>query len=190
MTKLFFIGNGFDLAHNLPTKYLNFKEYLENNYQESENINPTINISSTIMPDGEEKYDVYEVVSLLNKSISEASNDDPEWNNFERYLGELDFTEYFEDIASIYENDEGPNLFHEAYAQEDFSKVLLDTIHPIKDLFSNWVNSIDTNNISLKENFYKLIDYKNDKFMLEPEKQSTQKKLFEKFYFPVFKSDH
>ena len=26
---LFIIGNGFDLAHNLPTQYINFREYLD-----------------------------------------------------------------------------------------------------------------------------------------------------------------
>ena len=32
--KLYYIGNGFDLAHNLPTRYLDFKEYFKTNYPE------------------------------------------------------------------------------------------------------------------------------------------------------------
>ena len=32
--KLYYIGNGFDLAHNLPTRYLDFKEYFKINYPE------------------------------------------------------------------------------------------------------------------------------------------------------------
>lgn len=33
MKNLYIIGNGFDLAHSLPTKYSNFKEYLISKYQ-------------------------------------------------------------------------------------------------------------------------------------------------------------
>lgn len=29
MKRLFIIGNGFDIAHNLPTKYADFKKFLE-----------------------------------------------------------------------------------------------------------------------------------------------------------------
>ena len=36
--KLFIIGNGFDLNHNLPTKYQHFKEYLSDEIRESETL--------------------------------------------------------------------------------------------------------------------------------------------------------
>lgn len=31
MKRLFIIGNGFDIAHGLPTRYLDFREFLEKN---------------------------------------------------------------------------------------------------------------------------------------------------------------
>lgn len=36
MTKLFIIGNGFDTAHSLQTKYSDFREYMYKNYAEGQ----------------------------------------------------------------------------------------------------------------------------------------------------------
>ena len=34
MKTLYIIGNGFDIAHNLPTSYWHFREYLEDMHQD------------------------------------------------------------------------------------------------------------------------------------------------------------
>ena len=66
MTKLFIIGNGFDLAHNLKTSYIDLKNYVKKNdkhiYQQ---INKQIFIGETCL-----------------------------WNNFEENVGTDD--SYFE----------------------------------------------------------------------------------------------
>ena len=33
MSRLFIVGNGFDVAHGLPTKYRDFKFYLKGKYE-------------------------------------------------------------------------------------------------------------------------------------------------------------
>ena len=38
MTKLFIIGNGFDLAHGMKTRYSDFRDYLIDEYDVDENL--------------------------------------------------------------------------------------------------------------------------------------------------------
>jgi hypothetical protein len=38
MPNLFIIGNGFDIAHGLPTKYKHFRQFLVDVYDADENI--------------------------------------------------------------------------------------------------------------------------------------------------------
>lgn len=164
MSKLFIIGNGFDLAHKLPTSYGDFKNYLISEYPESQDIIIGMDFSPTQMPDGDLKYDDNEIVSLLVKSISEVNYEDIMWQEFEEYLGALDFREYFDDISSIYHSQSDPNLFHEAYGHEDFGQILLDTVPKIKDFFSDWVKTINQSEIRLKNDFLELIN-DEDKFI-------------------------
>ena len=35
MKNLYVIGNGFDIAHGLPSRYIDFKEWLQNNQEET-----------------------------------------------------------------------------------------------------------------------------------------------------------
>lgn len=165
MSALFIIGNGFDLAHELPTKYLHFREYLKNTYPESEEVTPTIEIGPIFMPDGSINYDDNEVVSLLIQAVDKVSNYDPTWQEFESYLGYLDFGEYFGFISDIHDRGRDPNPSHKYNSEEDFGNILLDTVPTIKELFSDWVNTIDIQKTSAKDEFLNLIDYKNDKFI-------------------------
>lgn len=170
MSKLFIIGNGFDLAHDLQTSYGDFKKYLIKEYPGSRNTITGINFSSIQMPNGDEEYDEVALVSLLIKSVSgieywnEVDDRDDDWKDFEEKLGDLNFREYFDDISSIYHSQSDPNLFHEAYAHEDFGQILLDTVPEIKVFFSDWVKTIDLSEIRLKNDFLKLID-DEDKFI-------------------------
>src|SRR5690625_3427579 len=170
MTALFIIGNGFDLAHDLPTSYSNFRDYLKETYPESEEFTPTIEMGPTFMPDGSVKYDDDEVVSLLIQAIDEVSdydpiNYEPTWQDFETYLGYLDFEEYFDFITDIHNRGRDSDLSHQYNSEEDFGNILLDTVPTIKELFSDWVNTIDIQRVPIKDKFLSLINYKSDKFI-------------------------
>ena len=80
MKKLFIIGNGFDIAHGLPTKYSDFQNYLINKYPEASDENLVVPQSS-IMPNGEERYDDNEVVGFLLKIISETEATGEAWKD-------------------------------------------------------------------------------------------------------------
>lgn len=64
MKRLFIIGNGFDLAHNLPTNYLDYRTFLKSS---PENANFYLDMEKT--------YEIYEFADYW-------------WCDFETNLGE------------------------------------------------------------------------------------------------------
>lgn len=160
---LFIIGNGFDLAHKLPTSYKNFRLYLETKYPKVLNTTPTFNISSAMMPDGSESYDDDEVVAFLIDVISKAEDDGDNWCNIEQSLGYLDFDDYFDEMSYLYdEDDENFNEWQMASNYEDVSKNFGDAAVQVKKYFSEWINSIDITNVEVKQSLSDLIDASND----------------------------
>lgn len=163
---LFIIGNGFDLAHKLPTRYEDFQKYLVSTYPKALNSNPTFSIASTQMPDGEEVYDKNEVVAFLIDIISKAEEDGDKWSNVEKSLGELDFEEYFDDMSYLYNEDKGDfNYFHQAYDYEDVSSNFFAVTLKIKELFAEWVDTINIQLIEPKVSFQDMINPDEDYFI-------------------------
>lgn len=79
--RLFIIGNGFDLAHNLPTKYWDFRIYLERNYPD-------------FLEAFEQHYQIYNGDSDdLKKELL--------WNDFETNLANINEDVIIEQATSI-----------------------------------------------------------------------------------------
>ncbi len=68
--RLFIMGNGFDLGHDMKTKYWNFREYLSNMYPD-------------FLEEFEKHYRIFPYDSKKNK-------EDILWNNFETNLANID----------------------------------------------------------------------------------------------------
>lgn len=87
MKNLVIIGNGFDLAHHMPTSYLDFRRYLCDKFH----INPDIEEQvtpipePTQLPDGGEEYDSKEVGQYLVEEIDIVGGED--WGDLETCLG-------------------------------------------------------------------------------------------------------
>lgn len=158
MNKLFIIGNGFDIAHGLETKYEHFHKYLLKNYCYEEGL---IRIpESIILKDGDEEYNCNEVITILIDLISEAEENGENWSDIEKSLGLLDFNLYLESYDDIHDD-----LFKQSYVYEDISKNLYNCTIKIKDFFSEWINTVNVNNCIKKDKFVKLIDKKSDIFL-------------------------
>lgn len=86
--KLYIIGNGFDLAHKLPTKYEDFYTWLNGtNYQASNTRD-------------------YSMFSSLMDEIFAHANDGKRiewWSDFENALGHLQIDKYIESVSEEYE---------------------------------------------------------------------------------------
>ncbi len=157
----FIIGNGFDIAHNLPTSYRDFRDYLLQLFPEI-NGNYLFVPTLVIGPHGEELVSEEDAVSLLFYLLNNVCGDD--WSDFENSLGKIDLLECFDDLVEVYDKDGDRNLWHEAYNNEDRTSDLSCVIPMIKVLFSEWVESIEPAKKKLY-GFSKLIDSENDLFI-------------------------
>ena len=111
---LYIIGNGFDIAHSIPTCYCCFKNYLEHNRGTRDECEycPFRNGKC-------ERSECY-IVSLLN-----TTNIDREWNDFEHALAFMDFR-----ILGI-QND-----------IKKFDSIIDELPRSFQDAFEGWVNHI------------------------------------------------
>lgn len=162
MSKLFIIGNGFDLAHELPTQYEDFHNYLHENYpdaNEDEAIVPT----SVIGHHGDVEYDDNEVVGYIMNLISRTEG--VYWSDLEKTLGKLDFDNDFDDLPEVYDRDGDRNLWHESYNNEDLATNLAGCVPRISDLFEEWVDTVNISHATPRPQTRALIDSANDYFL-------------------------
>lgn len=117
MKKLYILGNGFDLYHNLPTKYSDFNEYVDKNNEE--------------------------LSLFFEENFNFQLNEEGLWKDFEEGLGTFDsycfLSRYnFIDISS---DDFRPK---ELYGLEDeLEEVSSEKIDQICNAFYDWLNQID-----------------------------------------------
>lgn len=160
--KLFVIGTGFDKSHGLDTLYEDFHQYLRLEYPEADE-------DTYIVPDfvldhhGNEVFDTVEVVSYLLTLISRTEGEC--WSQFENTLGQLDFSQDFDNLPECFDRDGDRNLFHEAYNNENLAEQLWKCVPKIKELFNDWIRSIDISKAEIKKDFKELIDIRNDIFL-------------------------
>ena len=158
MEKLFIIGNGFDLAHKLPTRYSDFKNYLTEKFPSADTEYVYVP-ESTIDQDGDEVYNKTEVVSFLLKIISEIEGD--EWNNLETTLGMIDYDDYF----SLFELRDDDKEYHTIYNNEDTAKNISGAVYMIKQFFSDWIEEVDITDVQPNIMMKDLFDNQNDLFI-------------------------
>lgn len=179
MSKLFIIGNGFDIAHGLPTSYDDFRKYLSNTYMNNKcevdamPMIPTVSIGSK----GEEICDMEEVANFLVYIISEAEPDGNKWGDLEASLGRLDYDEAFEMLPEELDDDGDINYWRESYNNEDMASNLYSVVVYVKELFAEWVENIDIKVASAKSSFSTLL--KSDDIFLTFNYTETLEDLYE-----------
>lgn len=169
--KLFIIGNGFDLFHDLPTTYCDLREYFTRPIEYNDWIgatpdayylNPIVVMDNLIMNTVFEDWKISEkgVAVNINKSapLNKLENKILEkkgipvvdriflWSDFEGVLGRIDFSKYLKD-------------------EEYGSNSIKNAFESLQSAFPKWINSIDINNTIPNSNFKKLIDYTQDLFL-------------------------
>lgn len=157
----FIIGNGFDLAHDLPTSYSDFHSYI---FERFPNLNTHyMYVPATVIGHhGETVVSEEDTASLLCYLLNDVCGDD--WKDFENALGKIDLFECFNDLERVYDRDGDRNLWHEAYNNEDRTTDLSCAIPMIKVFFSDWIKSIQPANKKIK-GFSEIIDSENDLFI-------------------------
>lgn len=162
MSKLFVIGNGFDLAHSLPTSYNCFHNYLRETYPDADEEGGCIPWGATDHH-GEEVWDMNEVIGYLMHLIIRSAEEN--WGDFEDALGHLDFSWDLSDPSEHLDRDGEPNYFHAAYVNEDRVNQLVKCVPQIRHFFSEWVETIDVAGADPKPEFQDLLDPHKDLFL-------------------------
>lgn len=135
MGSLFIFGNGFDIAHGLPTMYSDFKNYLIDNYLTVDDYNRKIALDEILNEDIDEFS-----TELLLSAMEEAT--DEKWSDFEDALGRFNFNKKFpkmknaNDDADEYDNDRGLEYL---YYLNLISSVFIQCVDNWQFLFSQWI---------------------------------------------------
>ncbi|MGF2144416.1 bacteriophage abortive infection AbiH family protein [Vagococcus fluvialis] len=175
MSTLFIIGNGFDLAHCLPTSYNHFKEYLRTEYEYNYDEMPQIWEQSSITHSGSEEYDMKNCAHIIDYLVSnaeESMTSEYEWKDFEKALGKLNLREIEDEIYDQYDKEGDINPFKTGYLYEDAYSDLEQIMMFVQKLFQEWINTI-----KVPEQHYSL----SNMYIYE-----TLKELFANVEDPIF----
>lgn len=170
MTKLFIIGNGFDLAHGMKTRYLDFKNYLIKKYGINDNLIDGIWADipeSYQLPDGGEEYDNQVAGAAIIRILDNTEGE--QWKDVETSLGVLDYSEFLDNYDMNSKNDDdnfdnNDNDFDELYRNEDNAKNLCGALQLVYGYFQDWVKTVKISK-KIIPNFQDLISPENDLFL-------------------------
>lgn len=135
MNTLHIIGNGFDLYHGLPTKYIDFYHYIKG----SKDCNFI------------EKLERYFGDYKKTNNSKKGESNNILWSEFEKGLGIYNADLIMYDIfdGHAFDIDHPSRSVGEVEAELDFN------VNPIKEklkyFFSDWIKSIDTKSVKIKE---------------------------------------
>lgn len=143
MSKLFIIGNGFDLAHRIPSRYEDFRLYLisllnKESGQDYSNYDFTIN-NEIITSDYKKNLqnDILTIMYFLS-----TAEDGIQWQNIENSVGRLNY----DDFSWLYVNESEDDKEQRAnYINEDIFSPYVDVLKSIPDFFSKWIKQININ---------------------------------------------
>ncbi|MGG2113412.1 bacteriophage abortive infection AbiH family protein [Lysinibacillus pakistanensis] len=156
MSKLFVIGNGFDISHGLKTSYDDFRKYLISDTKIKTDY--LIVPESQMDQDGGMLYDEVEVLSMLFYLISEAESNTEKWSNVEASLANLNFSEVFDQYDEVLDKDGDIDFWKTSYNNEDIASNLVIPTLTVQQLFSEWINTIDISEAKEKDDFIELIE--------------------------------
>lgn len=167
MQKLFILGNGFDLMHQLPTKYVHFQNFLRENFEYTPDTFESLWVEGQQLLDGDIVYNEDDVVRVIDSLISQTDYKDSDWNDMERSLGLLDYSLINDDITDVYDKEGTLHPFHTGNNYEDAYSDLKKVLKMFPHFFKLWISSIDIeNSVNFKNHcFQELMDIKNDLFL-------------------------
>lgn len=162
MEKLFIIGNGFDLDHELKTSYYDFKSYLENELNCKLGCNSIDD--STGNPEYENFYNYSEQNINYFYNIMENHIGANWWSDFENKLSEIEYDYLFDDNITILYDKEGDIDNHTKFNYEDTLPLIFRMFEDFRYIFNEWISSIDIISVKKKKEFNNLIQ-DNDIFL-------------------------
>lgn len=166
--RLTILGNGFDIAHNLPTKLTDFRTFLRENYdyEEINDFEPTFTApQETTVSGGDVGVPQEEVARFMDYLITTSNAEDDAdnaedilWSNLENTLGKLNPQVFLNTASEEYdeygEYDYRNNIFNIQDIASGFSPALLE----FSKLFNKWIGTIQIGNAESNAGLSKLLE--------------------------------
>lgn len=152
--KLYIIGNGFDVHHNIPSKYLDFKKYLsredgydfnpeDSDFYEPRKVEYLTNYKSL------EEYDEKSYAEMFYKLIDKACSK-TDWKDFEEALGRLEWEDAIDTSKLImYDKNDFDDLRSMENVITEQITTLRDSCHILQRIFQKWITEIVEPSIEL-----------------------------------------
>lgn len=124
---LYIIGNGFDLANELPTSYNCFRKYLLDKVKLTEEEKGFFQIqkNGVLAPDNSKNAEL--IAKMIDSALSRVYRCKQDWKYFEDVLGRLKYEDLWKDKR---ESELNGVLVHIAFTK-------------LRDYFNEWISSID-----------------------------------------------
>ncbi len=138
MTDLVIVGNGFDIAHKLKTKYIDFIEYICIFEREPMYIAPGLVLTDSMSKEDQIKNELY---SKLKKYIPEEEL----WYSLEESLGQLNYDQLMEDNSEYFIG-YGDDSWRDS-ANHDYQFMINEELNFTDEMtrqFIKWIDSINT----------------------------------------------
>lgn len=141
MKNLVIIGNGFDIAHQMPTSYFDFRKYLCSEYGVDPDIEDHVTPipEPTQLPDGGEEYNRAEVGLYFIEEI-DITDYDGTWGNLETCLGREIFYYIRDELRKSDVNDKDNEIGNDADVNTQLVSNLNYAFGEFKQMFYKWVH--------------------------------------------------
>lgn len=140
MSALFIIGNGFDLAHGIPTRYSDFRKFIVKKYPNA----VTYKSDIITLEDFEDIYvDELSAELLLNTMDKVCGSD---WNDFESALAHINFTDKFpRAVHKENETEEEDNVLMTKYLlyMDNLTNGFIKCTQLWQDFFRLWIKKVE-----------------------------------------------
>lgn len=165
MSSLFIIGNGFDLAHGIPTKYNDFRKYIIELYPEALEFRDEI----IHLEECKEIYEDEFAAEILLSAMDKVCGED--WSNFESALADINFDNKLPNMVcdNDWSEDECNNIWisYLMYMDQLTSGFINCTPH-WQEFFRTWLNGveqkIESGKYSVKKSLLLLFSKPNTQF--------------------------
>jgi len=141
MSNLYIIGNGFDIAHGLDTRYWKLREFIEKR-------------DPNFLMQFEELYDIYPLddteygyTETAQKQWNKAV-DHNLWSEFEKFIGSPNITSMLELSTSV---TEGMPTYSIRSHMDIYWKRHYEFINKLHNYVKDWIETIDTSNVKIKK---------------------------------------
>jgi len=148
LKRLFIIGNGFDKAHKLKTGYDDFKRYIVGHNEFSGDVH-AINIASDSRDGG---IDHDSALEYVVGKIDQQSGDYSEWSDFEKTLGELEFSDEYDHLPYVTDS-----YSWQLTLSEEITGDIISSFDILPDIFKEWISTISMKNVCKIRKFSKLL---------------------------------